>query len=194
MKHHLIYVTGLGDQRVKGQQRLLSVYPLFGIEAELYQMNWADGESFTAKRDRLLTLIDKRTHEGKTVSLIGISAGAAAVVNTYVERSTAIHRVVYVCGKLRGSVNPSYFMENPAFYETMQILPKSLARLTVTDKAKMQSHYAIADPVVPAPCTKIDGVSCALIPMVGHAASIVTDVVILSPRIVCFIKHRSDGL
>ena len=56
-------------------------WPKYGVEAELFQMNWGDKEPWAPKFERLLLRIDELLSAGKDVALVGASAGASAAIN-----------------------------------------------------------------------------------------------------------------
>ena len=188
-KHIIIYIPGLGDSRVKGQRIALESWTRFGVKTHLHQMNWADGEAFTPKLTRLMVEIDKYTAQGLTVSLIAASAGASAAVNAYVQRQDAINGVIFVCGKLAGSFHSSYHQTNPAFAQSMEMLPASLAQLTDTDKSKMLSLHPVSDPVVPVAQTRISGVQSSRMPVSGHAVGIGYGIIVRAGANVRFFKR-----
>lgn len=192
--HHLIYITGLGDINPIWQRRALRLYRLFGIDAELYQMNWANTDTFSNKQKKLLARIDTLAAKGETVALVGVSAGATAVTAAYSERREKISAVIFICGKLAGTADQHYYDENPAFYSAMQMLPGVVKNLTSDDKKKMISYYSLYDPIVPAAQTRISSVPSHLIPMIGHGMTIATGLVFYSPIIAWRIKVLSRRL
>lgn len=68
---HLIYIPGLGEQRVDWQRRTVAAWRVLGVTTELFQVHWSDGEHWDAKFARLLSLLDSRVAEGRSVGLIG---------------------------------------------------------------------------------------------------------------------------
>jgi hypothetical protein len=194
-KHIIIYIPGLGDSRVKGQRLALRTWTRFGVRTHLHQMNWADGEAFEPKLKRLVSEIDIYKKQGLTVSLIAASAGASAAVNAYVQRKDDLNGVIFVCGKLSGYFHPSYHQTNPAFAQSMEMLPTSLAWLNDVDTAKMLSLHPIVDPTVPVAQTRIPGVRNHRMPVSGHAIGIGYGITVRAKANVRFFKqlaHRAS--
>ena len=77
---HLIYITGLGDHRVGGQRGAVASWRLWGVESELFQVNWGDKELWEPKFKRLLDRIDSLVADDKRVGLVAVSAGATAAI------------------------------------------------------------------------------------------------------------------
>ena len=100
MAHQVIYVTGLGDDRSYGQITILKSWRLWGLKPHYFPFKWADKEPFEPKFQRLLAKIDDLSTDGNYVSLVGVSAGASAVLNAYAERKN-LTGVVCICGKIQ---------------------------------------------------------------------------------------------
>ncbi len=170
--HAVIYIPGLGDSRVRGQQIAVNAWKARGVEPYLFQMNWMDGEAFEPKINRLLALVDKLDGEGKRVSLIAASAGASAALNAYALRQDKINGVVSICGKLSGrgiaSVHPGLYQRNPAFHESMQRLTASEAQLDYDARQRILSMHPIFDESVPVSETKLPGTIPRRMPVTGH--------------------------
>ncbi len=189
--HAIVYIPGLGDSRIKGQQTAVNAWKLQAVEPYLFQMNWANGEPFAPKLDRLLSLIDHLAAEGKTVSLIGASAGASAALNAYAVRKASINGLVSICGKLGGveSVHPTTYSRNPAFSDSMRLLSASTAALKPETRIRILSTYPIADESVPIADTKLLGVHQKRMPVVGHFAGIAYGLTIGSFGAIRFLKR-----
>jgi pimeloyl-ACP methyl ester carboxylesterase len=188
-RHFIIYVPGLGDNRVRGQTLALALWRVFGVQTQLYQMNWVDGEAFPPKLERLLAQIDAYHAAGRVVSLVAASAGASAALNAYVQRPDKISGVVFICGKLGGSFHPSYHQTNPAFAQSMEMLPKNLGKLLPADTAKMLSLHPIDDPIVPIANTKLPGVLSQRMPVHGHFLGIAYGLTVRAGANVRFLKR-----
>lgn len=190
-RHAIIYVPGLGDTKAEGRRLALGFWRWFGATAVLHQMVWADGESFQSKLEGLLGHIDRLVADGYTVSLVGESAGASAALTAYAERSQSIHRVVFVCGKLAhaDTIHPVTYQRNPAFKESMEALPDSLAKLPEESRRRIRSIAPLRDRVVPPADTRIAGADHKTIPSVGHSVSIALSLTVFSWWIVRHIKR-----
>lgn len=174
MKHHVIYVPGIADDKLKVQSILLYSWWLYGVHPHLHEMPWAGSGHFEPKLERLLALIDKHHAKGHAVSLIGASAGASAVLHAYDKRREAITGVVYVCGKINRpeSVSDRTYTANLAFKEALYSLQKVLPLLTPDHKARLFSLYSPADRSVPHEDTIIEGVKERRLHPLSHSQSI----------------------
>ena len=156
-------------------------------------MNWSDGRSFEAKLANLLRQIDVQITAENQVSLIGVSAGASAVINAYAQRKSEIHGVVCICGKLRNpQTAANRFKTNPAFRDSLMMLPESLESLSQKDKQKILSVHPLWDGSVPVADTKIDGALERTVPVLGHITGISYAISFGSRRIAKFLTAPSD--
>lgn len=153
-------------------------------------MLWMDGEGFQPKLERLLAKVDSLTAEGRTVSLISASAGASAALNAYANRQDVVHGLVSICGKLRGydSVSPVVYGRNPAFQQSMEMLPESERLLGMPARGRILSMHALADESVPIADSRLPGSVPRAIPLVGHVPSIAYGLTIGSFGAIRFLK------
>lgn len=191
MHHVVIYVPGLGDHRTRGQQLAVSLWRFFGVQSEVFHMRWLQHEPFEAKLRPLLARIDALSEQGRTVSLVGVSAGGGAVINAYALRQDVIHRVVCVCGKLTNpqTVHPRVYEKNPGFAESMEMLPSSIVSLSKENLSRVRSIRALADESVPPKDTIIEGTEGFTLPTMGHVITIGLAITIFSSAIIGFIKR-----
>jgi pimeloyl-ACP methyl ester carboxylesterase len=190
MRRHIIYLPGLGDDK-PFQRLLVSWWWMLGVKVHYHHTGWSDkNETFEDKLQRLLDQIDALTTSGRTVSLIGTSAGASMALNAYSVRKEHIRRVVLVCGKIQHieTVSDDYYRQNPAFRGSLELLGSSLRRLTKVDTAKMLIVQPEYDDVVAREDMIIPGVSVMPISTSGHAKSIAAALTIYAPRLVQFLK------
>lgn len=192
-KHYLIYVPGLSDHPGHGQAFAVKLWRTYGVKSEVMKMRWAEGNDFDEKLGRLLARIDELTDLGYAVSLVGASAGGAAVMNAYARRPS-LHAVVSICGILNPAVkvNPRYYRENPAFKTAMNYLGPSLEKLDLDQRRRILSIRPLADSVVYPRNTKLAGASHAVIPTMGHAFSIAFGILFYVPAFVIFIKRLAS--
>lgn len=193
MKHHIIYVPGLSDHRSFKQNRAIQFWRLWGATPHYSPVHWADKEAFTPKLARLVAQIDELAKEG-TVTLVGSSAGASAVLHAYAERPNTVRGVVYICGKINNpqTVSPATNAENPAFQQSLASLAGTLQKLNAGQRAHILSVRPKADSVVPIADTKIDGVHEKILPTTGHAFSIFYAILFAGPAIVRFLKNQAS--
>lgn len=192
-KLHLIYVPGLGDKRVGGQAKVVSTWRFWGVKSELFQMNWADGEPWDPKFGRLLARIDELQKDGKSVGLVGASAGAGAVINAYAARKDKVAGAVLIAGKVNrpGTIGNGYRHKNPAFVESANQAPKSLKALNASDRKRILSLYAIADETVYKPDSHIRGAHNSIVPTIGHFFTIAILLSLGAPYYISFLKRHA---
>lgn len=192
--HAVIYIPGLGDNRIKGQRKAVGAWRVQGVEPYLFQMNWADSEAFTPKLERLLALIDRLAAEGKTVSLVAASAGASTAMHAYAARENTVNGVVSICGKLSGlhSVHPLTYRRNPAFLQSMRGLNESVKSLDMAARARILSLRALADEAVPLADTRLPGTVGKTMPVAGHFFGIAYGLTVGSFTAIRFLKRMES--
>ncbi len=186
---HLIYIPGLGDNSVGGQQKAVNTWKWWGVEAELFHMKWADDEPWESKLKRLLARIDQLTANGCSVALVGASAGAGAAINAFAARKDTVIGVVCIAGKVNRpeSIGKSYRRQK-AFISSAYDCPDSLAKLNASDRTRILSRFALADGVVTKPDSRIPGAHNRLVPSLGHVMTIATQITLGVPSFVRFLK------
>ena len=154
-------------------------------------MRWNVNEPFETKLGRLLTRIDGLHTKGYRVSLVGVSAGASAVVNAFALRTDVVHRVVCICGKLQHpeTIRTNTYQRNPGFKESMERLPESLAGVSETERQRILSIRPLADRSVPPEDTIISGAEAVTIPTQGHVLSIAMGITLFSPLVINFTRR-----
>jgi dienelactone hydrolase len=190
---HVIYITGLGDRHPNGQRRAVSTWHWYGVEAELFQMKWADREPWESKFERLLARIDALAAQGKTVGLVAASAGATAAINAYAARKDVISGVVCIAGKVNRpqAIGRHFRQQNPAFVTAAEECRKALAGLSAADRRHIQSRYALADEMVTKQDSRIPGANNRLTPSIGHFITIATQITLGAPGLIRFLKRQA---
>jgi hypothetical protein len=194
MAHHIICIPGLGDSRSYGQDIAIKVWwRRFGFVPHYFPLGWNKKEGFATKLNRLTHLIDQLSQGGDLVSLVGISAGASAAINAYVE-SGKVCGVVYICGKINnpGNVSPSRHLANPDFRGSLQQLQTSLQQLKADDRERFLNIHPYFDLTVPYSDTVIPGVAEKRVPGWGHAMGIFSGIFFGAPHIAKFL-HGLGG-
>ncbi len=192
IKQRVIYVPGLGDRRSYGQRTIVKFWRLFGLQAHYFPLGWADSEAFEPKLSRLLEKIDEVKKPGAKVYLVGVSAGASAVINAFARREQ-VDGVVLICGKIQHpeTINPRYFQRNPAFKESIYLVSDSLSKLSQKDRAKIMSIHPLYDQTVPISHTIIPGAREKTVFSVGHIMSIFYVIMFRGRMIAKFLKNIS---
>lgn len=194
MKHSVIYIPGLGDANPRGQLALVKTWRWHGVEPHFFQMNWADGEAFAPKLERLLQLIDGQHAKGNKVSLVAASAGAGVAINAFAARKAIVNGVVLIAGWVNfpEDIGQGYRRKNPAFVESAYQVQSSLDMLDFeNDRARIQSRHAVFDPVVAPKYSEVIGGHNVTVPSVGHATTIATQLAFGAPAWLRFLKRQA---
>jgi hypothetical protein len=188
----VIYVPGLGDKNLKGRRMLLNMWHFRNVSIEICSMRWSIDEPWDTKLERLLKRIEECKQQGDSVTLVGESAGASAVINA-LSKTDAVNGVVLLCGKSQypDRVAQYRYNQNPTLRSALIHSNQAVGNLTGPQKQKVLNLYPIFDPVVPVQETKISGVRNAVMPIIGHATSIVFANTLWSWRIVRFARLRA---
>ncbi|MFI5270656.1 MAG: alpha/beta hydrolase family protein [Candidatus Saccharimonadales bacterium] len=189
-KLHIIYIPGLGDQKIKGQLFVTYLWKIWRVEAEIYRMHWYDDTKWEEKFNKLLNHIDTLHSEGKKIGLVGASAGGSAVINAYAARKDKISGVVCIAGKINDpdDIGQRYRKYNPSFVESAYKIPASLESLNASDRKRILSRYALYDPIVKKADSKISGAKNRHSPTVGHVFTIAFQITLGAPSFLRFLK------
>ncbi len=189
-KLHCIYIPGLGDNRVRGQQAAVNTWRLWGVSAEVVRMCWADGEPWEAKQVRLLRRIDELLAEGSPVALVGASAGASAVINAYAARKDKLVGCVLIAGKVNrpAAIGSYYYRHAPAFIDSVRQCQTSLRQFDSGHRRRILSRYARTDPVVAQADSVIEGAYNQCVAVSGHAYMIGSQIVFGARTFTRFLK------
>jgi dienelactone hydrolase len=190
MARHVIYIPGLGDYRNYGQPFALNLWRVFGVKAHYLAIKWQSDESFGEKLEKILAKIDRLEKDYGSVSLVGVSAGASAVLNAYADRPN-VKNVVCICGKINNpqTIGQKVYKINPPFEESVYLLQKILKKLSSPQRARILSIHPVKDIVVPPKDTLIDDAIELEVRAKSHVAGIFYSVIIKAPTICSFIKH-----
>jgi pimeloyl-ACP methyl ester carboxylesterase len=190
---HLIYITGLGDRNVTGQRRAVATWHLWGVEAELFQVNWGDKEAWEPKFKRLLARIDALLADDKQVGLVAVSAGATAAINAFAVRKDEVVGVVCIAGKINrpGAIGQRYRQNNPAFLTSAQDCQQALATLNSGDRQRILSRYGLADEMVSTSDSRLPGARNRYVLSAGHFVTIALQITLGAPGFIRFLKRKT---
>lgn len=157
----------------------------------MFPLVWRKNESLDTKLARLSSLIHTLRKKGNDVTLVGVSAGASAVLNVYAEDSQ-LTKVICICGKVNrpAAVSSFLYKRNPAFRESMSRVDRSVAGLTNEQRQNILSIHPWVDLTVPVSDTRIAGAVEKTVPGWSHAIGIISGIVIGAPTIAKFIRKR----
>lgn len=189
MRHHVIYVPGLGDSRTYGQDNAIENWKKYGLRTHYFPMRWADKEKFGTKLKRLLAKMDELSQKGDLISLVGVSAGASTVLNAYAKRPK-VHGVVLIGGKVQSphTIGQKTFDENPAFKDSVFMVADSLKLLGPKKVSRIMSIHPLYDGRVPVADTRIPGAVEKTVPVVGHMFGIFYVIAFRGKLIANFLK------
>lgn len=189
----VLYLPGIGDHRPWFQDKLIKLWQFFGLKAEFLTVGWADDEPFKIKLERIVEKVDELAKNGDKIALVGISAGAGAALNAYMQRKDRISSLVFICGKLYGTTNihPRYFQANPAFKGSVYMSDDITKKLTPADKNKMLYIYTRFDQTVIPSVNRLAGLKEKKVLAFGHISGIYFTILFHGRLIAKFIKSRS---
>lgn len=173
MKRHIIYIPGLGDRSDPIRWFGLLFWRRPGLAVTLVPMRWLDpNETYEEKINRIYEAIVK--YDGRTVGLVGESAGGPVAIACYRRFRKEVSGVVTVCGMNKGAsaVNPVLYRKNLAFHDAMLASDKTLLQLTLEDKTHMLTIYSSNDGIIGKKETLIDGVRSVDIKVPLHMLAI----------------------
>jgi len=190
--HIVIYIPGIGDDAKKLQGTLIKKWRLYGVQALVHEMPWMDQEPFAPKLARLIALIKELHGQNHIVSLVGASAGAGAAINAFAACKDKVNGVVCIAGKVNNpdSIGNGYRRRSPSFIESAQQVQFSLDALDQRDaRTRIMSRYAFFDPVIPREDSIVLGGMNKTVPTIGHAVTIVEQLVVGAPRYLRWLKQ-----
>jgi hypothetical protein len=187
-KLHVIYIPGLGDIKPDNQRKIVGFWRHYGVEPELFHMNWGDKEPWEPKFNKLLARIDKLSKDGK-VALVGASAGASAVINAYAARQDKIVGAVCISGKIHHpeNIGDKYHKNNPSFITSAFEAPKSLEKIGLDNRKHILCRYALFDQVVTDRDSRVAGARNRRSPTVGHVVTIGFQLIFGAPSFLRFL-------
>lgn len=191
---HVIYVPGLGDKKrwlLWLQKQALRTWRLHGVVAEVLPMYWAEDVPLKPRFNKLLQRIDQLHEQGVTVSLVGTSAGASAVVSAFALRPKSVHGVATICGKLQGDI-PDIIKElNPCFAESLEQLVKLVDKIPHVSKSRIVTLHAMRDSIVPPSEAVISGAVSQEVRLFGHNTTCAYILLLGSRRITNFLWKQT---
>ncbi|HBD24557.1 MAG: hypothetical protein A2566_03600 [Candidatus Zambryskibacteria bacterium RIFOXYD1_FULL_40_13] len=193
-KHVAVIVAGLGG--LENFPTLTSSWAKYGIETVHFKPMWKSAESFENKLGRFLGFIDLLVSQGKTVSLVGTSAGGSMVVNAFIERRKIINTVVVVCGWITVGKNSAIFdklrLKAPSFVESVSMCDDRIELLTLEDRSKIMTISSVMDELVPSEVSRLEGAKNikTLIPI--HVVAILFNLALAYRKIIDFILDNSN--
>ncbi|HVX48424.1 MAG TPA: hypothetical protein VHA05_03655 [Candidatus Saccharimonadales bacterium] len=194
MKLHVIYIPGIGDDRTGLQEKIIKTWRCWGVEAELWSMDWADTRTWDSKFEAFLGRVDSLAAGGQKVALVGASAGASAAINAYAARQNRISGVVCIAGKINHpeTIGKRYRRKNRSFIESAEQCAASLKSLSPNKRDKIMSRYGAYDELVPKRDSRIPGAHNRTVLSAGHGVTIALQIIFGAPFFIRFLKSGLD--
>jgi pimeloyl-ACP methyl ester carboxylesterase len=158
-------------------------------------MNWGDKKPWLPKFQRLLARIDELSEQNQPVALVGVSAGASAVINAYAARKDKVAGVVCIAGKINRpeAIDHRYYVNNISFVTSAHDCVQALQTLTASDRARILSRYAVLDERVTRQDSLVPGAHNRLSPTIGHVPTIAAQLILGAPSFLRFLKRQLAG-
>lgn len=190
-KHHIIYVPGLGDARPLLQDKGIQLWRKHGVSVSYLALGWArQDDGFDNKLARLRDEVGHYQRKGFTVSLVGVSAGASAVLNYY-QNDRSINKVILACGVAHnnGHVSQLLLRRNPDFDSSLRRVDESVAKLQSYGLAKnILSIYSDGDRYVKSEDSMIEGAHHKEITAWSHPSVIALTILVHGRTITEFVR------
>lgn len=194
--HHVIIIPGLGDA-VRKITWLTNHWRWFGLDPIVYPVFWYTNKPFDEKLKRCVLLVDQLYTSGDKISLVGLSAGASAALNTYMERKNKIHKVIAVCGRLRSGSERGFrslasrSVTSYSFAQSVRLFESQEHLLSNQDRQKIMTVRALfGDELVPSDTATIRGAKNIIVPTPEHVFSIAMALTLFSRPLITFLKSR----
>ncbi len=190
-KLHIIYIPGLGDENIGSQRLVLSMWRFLNVDVEIMQMHWSGTMQWDEQLHRLLKRIDELKAQGIPVGLVGVSAGAVAVIQAYALRTDSLVGCVLIAGKVNRpeAIGEQYRRTSPMFVTAAEQSPTALALVKRSARMRILSRYALIDGVVSKADSFVEGAQNQVLFSFGHAYTIATQIIFGAPSIVHFLKR-----
>lgn len=195
---HCIYVPGLNDQYWLNLF-LVSLLPkfwkYFGVKTHIFLPRWKSDESYEAKENRLLVLVDSLLRQKISLFLIGQSAGGSIVLNVFSKRKDSVIGVINVAGRLRRGVQvfPSLLRASRSSFafQTSVEMCEDVAQkgCTIDDRKRMMTIRPLWDEVVPSSTVTIPGARNYIAPLFEHTLGGCGILLFYSSRLFSFIQN-----
>ncbi len=192
-KLHIIYIPGLGRGDYTGQRRAVKAWQRYGVTTELFPANWSDSEPWEDKLKHLLALIDEAAADS-SVALVGVSAGASAVINAFAARRKVIIGCVLIAGKVNNpqTISPHHNQDNPAFVTSVHECAEALKTLSSTDRQRILSRYGFRDMRVLTSDSRVEGAHNRRVLAFGHFWTIASQLIFGAPSFIRFLKRQTS--
>lgn len=173
VRHHVIYISGLGDLYDGPRRFFLKFWQMYGVKTELVAMQWTNDESYEDKFMRVKQAIETAQASGRRVSLVGESAGASMMFNVAADEPE-LYGIVSLCGvnTSKTPVATSILHKKPAFARAIKTLDDAREKVMITKADHVTAITARRDQSVPVSTNQIVGAQHIKVFSVGHLTTI----------------------
>lgn len=191
MKHHIIYIPGLGDYYNGFRRVLLSTWRLYGVMVEYVPMDWYQGGTYEQREVRIKQAVIRAQRQGRTVSLVSESAGSSIALNIFSE-DESIYRLVSICGVNSPTmpVSPRIYARSPAFQTAVEKLAVCLPTMGSERRREVVVLTSLYDGTVKPSDSAIRGARAHRIFAVGHIVAITVCLLFYGAWVTRFITRR----
>jgi len=184
MKHHIIYIPGLGERFNTFRIASLWCWRLFGVSTQLILVKWHEEKTLDNVCSRVKLAIDEARAKGFVVSLMAESAGASIAINVAAGDEN-IHRLVTICGVDSSHMNVS---------ETLPLLRESIHRLSASlpgiNLKRTHVITALFDSTVARHFSIIPGAQHHRLFTIGHRVTVILCLTLLSGYVISLVKRE----
>jgi pimeloyl-ACP methyl ester carboxylesterase len=193
MKHHILYIPGLGSGYDRYRKYALRVWSLFGVDVQLLPMNWYDGQPYECKFNQASDLIRQLLKAGKRVTLVGESAGGSMAINLFAAHPE-VARLITVAGVNKAStpIMSKTLRRGPAFAASRQQLAGALPKISDRRRRNIHTLSGLIDNVVASPFSTIPGTNHRRVWSIGHVSTIALCLTLLCGYIVFLAKKPTS--
>lgn len=186
IRHYIIYIPGLGNGSDGGRKLALKFWRFFGVQTELVPMFWYDAGPFQEKLERVIQAVEAAEAKGYTVSIVGESAGGSMAINA-VAACPNVYKLVTIAGANDpdAKVSPLTLQKSPAFDVSLQMIRHSIKRINLERTFTIR---ALSDRIVHARHAIIKDARNLRIFSIGHMATIILCLTVVSPYVIVLIK------
>lgn len=191
MKHHIIYIPGLGDYYNGFRRVLLSTWQLYGVTVEYVPMDWYKGGTYEQREARIKQAVARAQQQGRTVSLVSESAGGSIALNIFSE-DDSLYRLVSICGVNSPAtpVSPRIYARSPAFQTAVERLAINLPTINTERRREIVVLTSLYDGTVKPNDSAIKDARAHRIFAVGHIIAITTSLLFYGAWVTRFITRR----
>lgn len=179
--HHVVIVLGLGELKNSYVILTKNWEQKYHLIPHIYNIGWKNNnENYDQKLNKLNAYVSSLVSKDTVVSLMGISAGASMIFNSFITlKRKRIHingAVISICGRFNKNTHwwypfTHYSEHFPQFTASIENFEQMQDKLTKEDKKRMFTFSALFDEVAPYSTSNIIGVNIKRINFISHVPS-----------------------